>query len=52
MANELQIIGDKIYYKMECVAILNALNTISSIEAEFKRKLVYNFNERDRNEGK
>lgn len=39
MRNNIQIVGNKVYYKMECVAILNELN-YSGAFLEFKNTLM------------
>jgi len=49
MKNEIQIIGNKVYYKMVCVAILNEL-AYSNELLEFKRLLTKLNKERNEHE--
>ena len=52
MRNRLQVIGDKVYYDMECVAQLNELNCISSKFLKFKEELIKRFKESEEYESK
>lgn len=47
MKNRLQIVGDKVYYDMDCVATLNPFSTTSTRMETFKRELVDLFNHAD-----
>lgn len=49
MINRIQIIGNKVYYNMECVAILNELNYTTNF-LEFKQMLLKINKERNENE--